>query len=198
MDARKAVPTEPSPEIFSFIPPRHSELIYRDPFASASQVRQRAGHSGASSTVSPPASSACLMASGLARVGSYVTVTIWLRRSTWTFSTPAARLALAVTRGTQLGQVTVGTRNLTTSGFADPGEGVGTASPVDTAEVRAASPLAPEDATEAQPSRRSARASSPINAPSARSTMTTSSSVNVLLPPGYTPGLPPYSAGTTT
>ena len=38
-----------------------------------------------------------------------------LSRSTWTFSTPATRLALAVTRGMQELQVTVGTRYRTSA-----------------------------------------------------------------------------------
>lgn len=53
------------------------------------------------------------MASGFVFAASYVTVTVCVRRSTWTFSTPATRLALAVTRGTHDGQVTDGTKKLT-------------------------------------------------------------------------------------
>ena len=53
------------------------------------------------------------MASELVLPASYVTVTVWLLRSTWTFSTPSTRLALSLTRGMQLTQVTVGTVNFT-------------------------------------------------------------------------------------
>jgi len=42
-----------------------------------------------------------------------VTLTVWVFRSTWTCSTPTTRLALAVTRGIQELQVTVGTWKLT-------------------------------------------------------------------------------------
>lgn len=42
-----------------------------------------------------------------------MTLTVWVFRSTWTCSTPTTRLALVVTRGIQLLQVTVGTWKLT-------------------------------------------------------------------------------------